>query len=134
MFFPFIESTIPFRKKVRKLYRLNLFQFFFQRYGIGANLSKLLIQYSGFSPEVKSTRLKTSVVGERLRAFFVKNVSKLDTNLRDYMIKQIETSVRLGSYRGVRHVFKYPCRGQRTRSNARTRKRFSLQPIAKNKK
>lgn len=134
MFFPFIESTIPFRKKTRKLDRLNLFQFFFQRYGIGANISKLLIQYSGFSPEVKSTRLKTSLVGERLRAFFVKNVSKLDTNLRDYMIKQIETSVRLGSYRGVRHVFKYPCHGQRTRSNARTRKRFSLQPVSKNKK
>lgn len=50
------------------------------------------------------------------------------------MIKQIETSIRLGSYRGVRHVFKYPCRGQRTRSNARTRKRFSLQPVSKNKK
>jgi small subunit ribosomal protein S13 len=134
MFFPFIESTIPFRKKIRKLDRLNLFQFFFQRYGIGANISKLLLKYSGFAPEVKSTRLRTSLVGERLRAFFVKNVSKLDSNLRDYMIKQIETSIRLGSYKGVRHVFKYPCRGQRTRSNARTRKRFSLQPTGKNKK
>lgn len=97
-------------------------------------MSKLLLRYSGFSPEVKSTRLRTSLVGERLRAFFVKNVSKLDTNLRDYMIKQIETSIRLGSYKGVRHVFKYPCRGQRTRSNAQTRKRFSLQPTSKSKK
>lgn len=95
------------------------------------NISKLLIKYSGYSPEVKSTFVRSGYIGNRLRSFFVKNVSKLDYNLRDYMIKQIETSIRMGSYKGVRHVFKYPCRGQRTRSNAKTRRRFSFQPVSK---
>lgn len=127
MSFNFVDSILPFRKKVKNLDRLNMYQFLSQRYGIGSKLSKLIIQHSGYSNEFKSTLVPSNYISDRIRKLFIRSLPSLDNNLKDYMVKQIEGSIRMGSYKGVRHVFKYPCRGQRTRSNAKTRKRMVFQ-------
>lgn len=127
MLFNFVDSILPFRKKVKNLERLNMYQFLSQRYGIGSNLSKLIISHSGYSKEYMANMIPSNYISDKIRKLFVRSLSSLDNNLKEYMVKQIEMSIRMGCYKGVRHVFKYPCRGQRTRSNAKTRKRMSFQ-------
>lgn len=127
MLFNFIDSILPFRKKVKNLDKLNMYQFLTQRYGIGSRLSKLIIEHCGYSGQFMARSVPSNYVADKIRKLFIRSLPSLDNNLREYMVKQIENSIRIGCYRGVRHVFKYPCRGQRTRSNAKTRKRMVFQ-------
>lgn len=126
MKFHFVDSLIPFRKKGGNLEKLNLFQFFCQRYGIGKNLSTLLCQYSGYSIHFKGGNVKRNYVSDKIRKLFVRKIEFLDKNLKESVSNNISNLIKIGSYRGVRHNFKYPSRGQRTRSNAKTRRRFYL--------
>jgi len=129
MLFSFVDSILPFRNKVKQeqLEASNLYQFLSQRYGIGSKLSKLIIKHSGYSHEFSAGQVPANHISDKIRKLFVRNISLLDNNLKECMLKQIEKSVKMGSYKGVRHVFKYPCRGQRTRSNAKTRKKMTFQ-------
>lgn len=117
---------MPFRKRNVKVEKLNLLQFFEQRYGIGKNLSTLLCKYSGYSIYYKGANVRRSYVSDKIRKLFVRKLESLDKNLRESTSNNISNLIKMGSYRGVRHHLKYPCNGQRTRSNARTRRRFSL--------
>jgi len=87
----------------------------------------LIIQHCGYTNEYMAQSIPSNYISDKIRKLFVRSLPSLDNNLKEQMIKQIEKSVRMGCYKGVRHVFKYPCRGQRTRSNARTRKRMMFQ-------
>jgi small subunit ribosomal protein S13 len=128
--FSFVDSHLSFRvkSKKRKIEQLNLYQFLSQRYGIGSKLSTLILSHVGYAKEFPSTLVSANHMTDKIRKFFVRNVSMLDHNLKEYMLKRIDHYIKIGCYRGVRHVFNYPCRGQRTRSNASTRKsmRFKL--------
>jgi len=121
----FIDSLLPFRRK-REIAGLNFYQFLVQRYGIGLNSAKYIILSSGCNPNMPARDVPSTYVIDRIRKLFVNSVLFLDKNLKEYMLKQINHHIRIGSYKGVRHVFQYPCRGQRTRSNAKTRKRSKL--------
>lgn len=127
MLFNFVDSILPFRKKVKNLDSLNMYQFLSQRYGIGSNLSKLIVKHCGYSNEYMANSIPSNYISDKIRKLFIRSLPSLDNNLKEYMVKQIEVSIRMGCYKGVRHVFKYPCRGQRTRSNAKTRKRMVFQ-------
>lgn len=126
MKFHFVDTLIPFRRKGRPIDNLNMYQFLSQRYGIGTCLSSLLCKHSGYSKNIKISKVYRSYLSEKLRKFFVNHVEFLDKSLRETSYENIVNSIKLRTYKGFRHSMKYPSNGQRTRSNARTRKRFSI--------
>ena len=88
-------------------------------YGIGKPKAMLICRAANIEPMRKINTL-TDAELERLRA----QVSKLvvEGDLRREVAMNIKRLMDLGSYRGVRHRRGLPARGQRTRTNARTRK------------
>lgn len=88
-------------------------------YGIGLTLSREVLKKAGVNPDV------------RVRDLTEDDVAKLRNVLADYKVEgdlrrevslNIKRLVEIGSYRGVRHREGLPTRGQRTKTNARTRK------------
>ena len=88
-------------------------------YGIGLTLSREVLKKSGVNPDV------------RVRDLTEDDVAKLRNVLADYKVEgdlrrevslNIKRLVEIGSYRGTRHREGLPTRGQRTKTNARTRK------------
>ena len=88
-------------------------------YGIGRTRSKLVCGSAGVSPNTKIRDLTESEV-EKLRAEIGKFV--VEGDLRREVGISIKRLMDLGCYRGLRHRRGLPLRGQRTRTNARTRK------------
>ncbi|VAW83883.1 SSU ribosomal protein S13p (S18e) [hydrothermal vent metagenome] len=88
-------------------------------YGIGRTTAKKLCTIAGLNPETKIKDL-TEVELETLRT----EVAKYDVegDLRREVSMNIKRLMDLGCYRGLRHRRGLPLRGQRTRTNARTRK------------
>ena len=96
-------------------------------YGIGRSRAKLICESAGVKATTKMKDLSDSEV-DRLREF----VSKLtiEGDLRREVSMNIKRLMDLGCYRGVRHRKGLPVRGQRTSTNARTRKGPRKQAIA----
>ena len=88
-------------------------------YGIGRTRSKLLCAAAGVTPTTKIRDLTESQV-EHLRSEVGKYV--VEGDLRREVGISIKRLMDLGCYRGLRHRRGLPLRGQRTRTNARTRK------------
>lgn len=126
MKYHFVDTLIPFRRKGRSTDNLNINQFLSQRYGIGRPLSSLLCKHSGYSENIKIFKVGRSYVSEKLRKFFVNHIELLDKSLRESSYESIVNSIKLRTFKGFRHSMKYPSNGQRTRSNARTRRRFGV--------
>jgi small subunit ribosomal protein S13 len=88
-------------------------------YGIGRTRSKLLCEVSGVVPSTKIRDLTEPQV-DRLRSEVAKYI--VEGDLRREVGMSIKRLMDLGCYRGLRHRRGLPLRGQRTRTNARTRK------------
>ena len=88
-------------------------------YGIGRSRARLLCEQAGISPSVKIKDLSEDQV-DRLREGVARFV--VEGDLRREITMNIKRLMDLGCYRGVRHRRGLPVRGQRTRTNARTRK------------
>ena len=88
-------------------------------YGIGRTRSKQVCDAAGVTKTSKIRDLSEPEV-ERLRAEIAKFV--VEGDLRREVGMSIKRLMDLGSYRGLRHRRGLPLRGQRTRTNARTRK------------
>jgi small subunit ribosomal protein S13 len=88
-------------------------------YGIGRSRSKKICQTAGVSPSIKVKDLTESEV-DKLRQEVQKFT--VEGDLRREVGISIKRLQDLGCYRGVRHRRGLPLRGQRTRTNARTRK------------
>jgi len=88
-------------------------------YGIGRTRSKLVCDAAGVNPATKIKSLTESEV-VKLRAEVAKFV--VEGDLRREVGISIKRLMDLGTYRGMRHRRGLPVRGQRTRTNARTRK------------
>lgn len=88
-------------------------------YGIGRSLAKKICQQANIAPEKRVKDLTDSEV-EALRQSV--SVYKVEGDLRREVSMSIKRLMDLGCYRGVRHRRGLPLRGQRTRTNARTRK------------
>lgn len=100
-------------------------------YGIGATRSKKICEAAGINP---AAQIRTLTEGEldQLRAEIAKYV--VEGDLRREVSMSIKRLVDMGSYRGQRHRRGLPIRGQRTRTNARTRKGPRKATVATNKK
>ncbi|HET6604355.1 MAG TPA: 30S ribosomal protein S13 [Xanthomonadaceae bacterium] len=88
-------------------------------FGIGRTRSRKLCETAGVDPSTRIKDLTESEV-ERIRAEVGKFV--VEGDLRREVGISIKRLMDLGSYRGLRHRRGLPVRGQRTRTNARTRK------------
>lgn len=88
-------------------------------YGIGRTRSRQVCESAGVDPSVKTRDLSEPQV-EALRAAVGKFV--VEGDLRREIGMAIKRLMDLGCYRGLRHRRGLPLRGQRTRTNARTRK------------
>jgi len=89
-------------------------------YGIGRNISRSILNQSGISLDLKSDELSDDDV-VKIRQLIDQNV-KVEGDLRRDISANIRRHVEMGSYRGHRHRRNLPVRGQRTHTNARTRK------------
>jgi len=89
-------------------------------YGIGRNRAKDIIAMVGIDPAMKSDDLTEEQTNE-IRKVIDKEY-KVEGELRTEVSMNIKRLMDLGCYRGLRHRRSLPCRGQRTSTNARTRK------------
>ena len=89
-------------------------------FGIGLTRSQAIIAATGLNPDKKAREL-TDEEALRVRDFIDKNYV-VEGDLRREVTMSIKRLMDLGCYRGLRHRRGLPCRGQRTRTNARTRK------------
>ncbi len=89
-------------------------------YGIGRTTSTEIVVKAGIDPQAKAGDLDTDTVN-KLRAVIDADYA-VEGDLRREISLNIKRLVDLGNYRGLRHRKGLPCRGQRTKTNARTRK------------
>ena len=89
-------------------------------FGVGYSTSVRILNETGVSPETRVRDMTEDEVA-RLREYIERNLS-IEGDLRRIITANIQRLVDIGSYRGLRHRRGLPVRGQRTRTNARTRK------------
>ena len=88
-------------------------------YGIGRKLAHTICEAAGVKPATKVQNLDEPSL-EQIRAEITKY--KVEGDLRREVALNIKRLIELGTYRGMRHKRGLPARGQRTKTNARTRK------------
>ena len=89
-------------------------------YGIGRSRSNHMLAAAGVNPNTRVKDLDESSLNS-LREYIDQNF-KTEGDLRREVSSDIRRKVEIGSYQGVRHRRGLPVRGQRTHTNARTRK------------
>lgn len=89
-------------------------------YGIGRTRAKKILEATGVNPDTRVRDLTEEEVS-RIREFIDRNY-KVEGDLRTEVQMNIKRLIDLGTYRGLRHRRNLPVRGQRTQTNARTRK------------
>ncbi len=101
-------------------------------YGIGRNLSRQILMELGINLDTKVKDLGDDDIN-KLRNYLNDKV-KFEGELRTEVSMNIKRLVDINCYRGTRHRKKLPSRGQRTRTNSRTRRTARRMAIAKKKK
>ena len=89
-------------------------------YGIGRTSSKHILEKTGIDPTTKANDLTESEVNDIRK--IIDAEYKVEGELRSDVSMNIKRLMDLGCYRGLRHRKGLPCHGQRTSTNARTRK------------
>ncbi|MFA5094350.1 MAG: 30S ribosomal protein S13 [Candidatus Omnitrophota bacterium] len=89
-------------------------------YGVGRGLSRKVLKEANINPEVRAKDLTDEEVA-RITSILQKEY-KVEGDLRREIAQNVKRLMDIGSYRGMRHKKGLPARGQRTKTNARTRK------------
>ena len=89
-------------------------------YGIGLTTSKKILNATGVNPDVRVKDLTEE--DTRKIASFINDELMVEGDLRRETSLNIKRLMEIGSYRGIRHRRGLPVRGQKTKTNARTRK------------
>lgn len=100
-------------------------------YGIGRATSRKILDEAGIDPSIKSDLLSEVDVA-KIREVIDRSY-KVEGDLRRDIAMSIKRLMDLGCYRGLRHRRGLPARGQRTHTNARTRKGPRKQQIGRKK-
>ena len=101
-------------------------------YGIGRTRSNSILHRAGINPDTKVRDLSEDEAG-RIRKILEEEGS-IEGDLRKELSMNIRRLIEIGSYRGLRHRRNLPVRGQRTHTNARTRKGPRKGTVANKKK
>lgn len=97
-------------------------------FGIGPNKSRAILKEAAVDLNTRTDNLTEDEIG-RIRGI-IESREKVEGDLRRQVQMSIKRLMDLGCYRGLRHRKSLPVRGQRTRTNARTRKGPRRAPIA----
>lgn len=97
-------------------------------YGIGLSKSKKILNEAGVDHGVRTDSLTEDQIG-RIRSL-IEMREKVEGDLRREVNQAVKRLMDLSCYRGLRHRRGLPARGQRTRTNARTRKGPRRAPVA----
>lgn len=89
-------------------------------YGIGLKTSQGILAKAGINPDTRTRDLTEDEVA-KLREEIDRN-RQVEGDLRRVISMNIKRLIEIGSYRGIRHRRGLPVRGQRTKTNARTRR------------
>jgi len=89
-------------------------------YGIGTSSAKKILVDTGVSPDKKVKDLTDEELSKITN--YIQRNFKIEGDLRKEISENIRRLADISSYRGLRHRHSLPVRGQRTRTNARTRK------------
>ncbi len=89
-------------------------------HGIGATLARRILDDAGVDPGTRASRLTEDELS-KISATIDKSY-EVEGQLRRRVQQDVARLKKIGCYRGVRHIRGLPTRGQRTRTNARTRK------------
>ncbi|MAU84403.1 30S ribosomal protein S13 [Gordonia sp. Z-3] len=89
-------------------------------YGVGRTTSKEILEGTGLSADLRAKDLTDADVA-KLREY-IENSVKVEGDLRREVQADIRRKIEIGCYQGLRHRRGLPVRGQRTKTNARTRK------------
>ena len=89
-------------------------------YGIGLTTSKKILAETGINPDTRTNDLTEDEL-VKLRDYIQNNI-KVEGDLHREVSQNIKRLMEIGCYRGLRHRKGLPVRGQRTHTNARTRK------------
>ena len=89
-------------------------------YGIGASSSQSILAATGIDPGLRVKELSEEQVGQ-IRDVIDKQY-KVEGDLRREVQSNIRRLIEISSYRGIRHRLRLPVHGQRTRTNARTKR------------
>jgi small subunit ribosomal protein S13 len=100
-------------------------------YGIGRSRSNGILKEAGVSPDIRVKNLTEDDVRKISRV--IEEQGGVEGDLRKDISMNIKRLMEIGSYRGARHRRSLPVRGQRTKTNARTRKGPRKGAIAKKK-
>ncbi|MBF6356174.1 30S ribosomal protein S13 [Nocardia higoensis] len=90
-------------------------------FGIGRTRSKEILEATGVSPDLRSKDLSDDDL-TKLRDYIEASEFKVEGDLRREVQADIRRKIEIGCYQGLRHRRGLPVRGQRTKTNARTRK------------
>ena len=89
-------------------------------YGVGLTLSKKILKETGVSPDKRAKDLTEQELN-KLREYIEKHF-KVEGQLRQQIMMNIKRLKEISAYRGIRHIRGLPTRGQRTKTNSRTRR------------
>ncbi len=89
-------------------------------YGVGKTRAKQILSSTGISPDLRAEKLSDAEIA-KIRAY-IESGFKVEGDLRREVSLNIKRLVDQGTYRGSRHRKGLPARGQRTKTNSRTRK------------
>jgi small subunit ribosomal protein S13 len=97
-------------------------------FGVGNNLLKLEYFKLGINHKIRPKKLKRSSITKISKSINKTNVGK---KLKGLIVRNIDFAINIRTYRGIRHKLKYPVRGQRTHTNAKTKKTSPRKKIKK---
>ncbi len=100
-------------------------------YGVGRKRASDILAAAGVNPDIRVKDLSEEDVRKISRV--IEEQGGVEGDLRKEVSMNIKRLIEIGSYRGLRHRRNLPVRGQRTRTNARTRKGPRRGAIAKKK-
>ena len=100
-------------------------------YGIGLTTAKEIIAATGVDPDIRVKDLSEEDLA-KLRDYIQQNL-KVEGDLHREVSQNVKRLMEIGCYRGLRHRRGLPVRGQRTHTNARTRKGPRKQIVGKKK-
>lgn len=89
-------------------------------YGIGVKTAKKICIATGIDCEKRAKELSDADI-DKIRDYISKNFT-VEGDLRGQIAQNIKMKISIGCYEGARHRLKLPVRGQRTKTNSRTRK------------
>jgi small subunit ribosomal protein S13 len=90
-------------------------------FGIGPHIATKLLKEIGINPDTRARDLTEDEVA-RINSYIQNSEFKVEGDLKREIQLNIKRLMDIGCYRGIRHIRGLPVRGQRTRTNARTRK------------